>query len=401
MVLKSFVQGLTFKKAMLICVAMISILLCREISRVIEVGNQPTKYGDGYSEQNAVYGAKAFENLGIGKYYGLPDPCVGAAENATPCVYTHYPPGPEYFVYVSHLLTGSFNFDQLRILALITNFLLLFFTAWLLLKKFDHLFVIVLLGLLTVHPFFSRFWHNLHYQGFAFYLLFFQFAVSLFLKERKVATLAALFFCSFLQGWLSFDYFFVVALGPAVFYGFIYGFDFKKTAWIFLTCSAGFGIAHLAHFLQVIFYFGSFDKALEDFLNAAKNRANNEVIIINWVPEKALNPFKLVLMYFSRFTKRHGFLPVSLDKYILITLALGLIYSYFKAGRKFLKSNFDKKTMTYLLVGFIASSMWVIVMRQHSYIHFSFINQHYFLFVLMWIIWVLRKFFNLSMWPRT
>jgi hypothetical protein len=380
---------------MAICAIILSLLAIKEFMRIQEVGNQPSKYGDGYSEQNAIWGAKAYEKLGILSNAGLPDHCLFPSNSQNSCVYTHYPPGPEYLVLMSSRLVNSFDFNSLRIPALILNLMLLSLTIILLLKKLDHLFVVILLSILSLHPFFSRFMHNLHYQGHAFYLLFLQMAVTLFVKESPKKTFSSLFLLSFFQGWLSFDYFFIATLAPMVFYGFLHGFRKKETLLLTIFSGAGFALAHLLHFYQVILYYGSFEKAFEDFLNAAKNRTNNEIIVIKWVPQKALNPLKLLSIYFSRYTKRHGFLPISLDKYMLISMALIVSFGFMKF-RKSVFSFCFKKDLIDLSLAFFVSSLWIIVMRQHSFIHFSFINQHYFLFILVWIMWLLSRLTRLQ-----
>ena len=372
------------KKVFLICLILFGIHLSLEFLRVLQFKEGPTSIGDGYSEVNAVKGAQAFRMKGIFSDYGLPDHCYAESGGKNTCVYTHYPPGPEYIVYLSSFLVGNFNWFHLRMIPLVLNFLLLIIALLLFLGQFRPIQVLLFFILLGLHPFFWRFWHNMHYQGYAFYLLLVSFGVVLYSDKKFKAALVSLFAISFLQGFLSFDYFFLTTLAPVTFYSFIKGFEKRTAAKLLLVCGGGFAFAHALHFLQVIFHFGSFEAAFTDFRDAAKNRANNEVIVIDWVTTKALNPFKLFSMYMERYTRK-GFLPISLLKYFLLTIVTILVIRFYKI-RKLSTELFPTRVAKYLILALLVSSLWVLVMRQHSFIHYSFINQHFAFFVIF-ILW--------------
>src|SRR5258708_26430813 len=83
----------------------------------------------------------------------------------------------------------------------------------------------------------------------------------------------------FLQGWLTFDYFFLVALPPLAVELAMPRIDADyRPRWRLaltrtLLASGGFAAAHWFHFLEVWAYWGSFAAALNDFRSSAAHRA--------------------------------------------------------------------------------------------------------------------------------
>jgi len=131
-------------------------------------------------------------------------------------VYTHYPPGPDYMV---GLFLGLFPLDRLwllRALPLTLTYVGEVWLLWELRKRFGGPLAAIAVGLVSICGAIRLFSHGLHNQGYASALLLVQIAAVLmgvrYWEARTARRLAVggIATLAFLQGWLSFDFFFPV-----------------------------------------------------------------------------------------------------------------------------------------------------------------------------------------------
>src|SRR5262249_3738420 len=135
----------------------------------------------------------------------------------------------------------------------------------------------ILIAALAATPLLWTYMNGLHFQGYASALWLMQFAVLLQvywvrggLSRVQMGLLALL---GFGQGWLSFDFVFVVVLlalplwlmrrceGATL--------DRRALVWAIVAPLAGFCLAHLMHLVQVVIYFGGVKQAIDDYTRIA------------------------------------------------------------------------------------------------------------------------------------
>lgn len=374
------------KKALFILFAL---LILKEIIVAISIGQNPSPVGDKYSERNAINGAAYFlkhgvtSNSGLPHFSGveivpLPEDLKGSA------VYTHYPPGPEYLIWLSQNVCGSRNIMCQRFLPLTVNTALSLIFLITVLTLFTTKKSIILAFLLIAPPMFSYYMHGLHYQGYALSILLLQIALlwkylfhNLGFKDLNLL----LFFLSFLQGWLSFDYAFLATFCATPFL-ILERRPFKEWLLISFWSGLGFTAAHLIHFYQVITYLGSFEAAVADLLNAAKERALNTSNVIKPGIDK-LTPLSNLKDYLWRVSGRGKYLGVNLINIIWLIILLHFVQ---KIQLKWKNLNFSvnigRRDLVALLTSILVSGAWTMIMKQHAFIH-GFIARHYYLVYLI------------------
>ena len=157
---------------------------------------------------------------------------------------------------------------------------------------------------IAIVPMTSNMMHGLHCQSYAFSLLLIQsgLLLSIFRKKIKLKALhlSILFIIGFLQGWLSFDYFFIVSLSALPF-ALLYSpldkrEDKKQLLFAVLASAIGFGFAHFLHFIQVaIYYQGSLTAAYNDIFRVGRLRFDESGGSVNFVTSRILLDRKSVV----------------------------------------------------------------------------------------------------------
>ena len=189
-------------------------------------------------------------------------------------VYTHYPPGPEYILFVAQQVLGSEPVSRLRVVPLaLCGAAMLYFglNVW---RRFGEAAGwLTMLASLAAVPFYSAN-ASIHCLGYAQALLLAE--MGLCLGNSRLRAPALLL--GFLQGWMSFDFFFEVALVPLAVECALPWIApssrprYRLALWRCILAAAGFAVAHLMHLAQVAMFYGSVSGALGDLAGAAAYR---------------------------------------------------------------------------------------------------------------------------------
>ena len=238
--------------------------------------------------------------------------------------------------------------------------------------------------------------NGLHYQGYALSLILLQMSYSWYLfslpRAPRRRELAALFSLSFIQGWLSFDYFFISSLFPLSIY-FLGSkrslFDLGKHLFVSLgafVCAIGL------HFIQNTLYFATghrastwkfeyhsfvlaFEGAFRDLFMAAKYRSGS----IQPRPNSS----------FIEVTQRYTgeFLPSrsqggDVGMWIIgvaVTLALLVMIVSYARSRSSRSVRPRASLIMAPIMGYILSMLWPIVMRDPALdgTHMTFVPRHF------------------------
>jgi hypothetical protein len=398
---------------------------------IAQLDNSLSPLSDPFSEANALRSAKNYVDHGLFNNVGLPDQCNGYLfplagfksyfysktlqkaylnENATyrplasinlaenSCVYTHYPQGADLLAAFMTALGGQNNIDIYRLLPLTFHFIGVFFLGYTIASLFGPLRCLIALGYCFSLPMFYNMSIGLHYQGYAFALLLIEISLLLLLfndalnsRDRHIA-MASLAFLGFFQGWLSFDYVFLVilcpfALLPAV--SQITESSLKVAAKYSFLLGAGFTLAHFIHFLEVVAYFGSFEKAIRDFSYAAVKRSSE------LAPQFALSRGELVWIYLTEFSSRIDYFQIN---YFIMA---GVAFSYrlllipleaYSPKINCLSKNISFiRLFTVTTVSLTVSCLWIVLMKGHSMEHPHFIPRHLFLAYFIPMLYLLKS----------
>lgn len=279
-----------------------------QVWRLFAIGNGLAT--DAHSEADALRSADAYARDGLWSYHGLPRtlhgalfPTVGTiidhadASGMVPekfrvgfperlahrdaWVYTHYPPGPNLLCGLWAKICGLERIWVLRLFPLAFGLAAVAYFFQGLVRTLGPARALIIATACAALPMFGEYINGLHYFGYSLALVLVQLALLLeiFLGCRRWDVwLGAVFFTlGFLQGWLSFDQFFVVGLlalpfwwlrpeeGDAP--------SFKLLLLLVALPSAGFVLAHVLHFLQVVAELGGVQVALGEFHATAAERA--------------------------------------------------------------------------------------------------------------------------------
>lgn len=378
-----------------------------------QIGNTLSGSADAGSECAAINSGMHYYKRGFLSYAGLPDLAypkdklyVDPKDEPTNIqIYTHYPPGPNWLVGVGIHLCGPNNFPCYRRMPI-------FFTSFSLIVSYIIVAAVVgfawssilFIGLLQI-PMTSAMMHGLHYQGYALALIVLQMAFAWYvLATRKMVLkwhLATLFLLSFLQGWLSFDYFFIATLFPLPIAFLRHPMPSVRNMILTTVASlAGFTSAIALHFCQVAIYAASktpdglwnvslsalpagFEGAYQDFFRAAVVRSSGV--------ENQITPIGFVLRILERYltellpSESQGgqvgvwLLGAALGGAMVFLLGTYLFKASHSSMRKGLQPLFS------LLLALCISLLWVVIMRNHALdgTHLTFLPRHF--IVLLWV----------------
>jgi hypothetical protein len=396
------------------------ILLCSagalcSISQVRNWGNELSLV-DPYSEANALREVRHFLEDGLTRHDGLGtvyypgmyptegfarEPDVSRFGVSAEGVYTHYPPGPEYLLYAAAKLLGLEPVSRLRLLPIAIGWAATLFFGFAVRRRFGATVGWIVMAACMLTPAVTDGFVGLHAQGYAFALLL----VEIGCAVGAGATVAPFALLGFLQGWMTFDYVFLVAATPVAIelampqiepgYQRRWRMAFIRSSLAF----GGFAAAHALHFLQVCAYLGSFAAALRDLAHAAAFRAGAEIVDgpFGYLTRALLNlrlyyyglhPFSIALsppdpddiQDWSMFR----FMGLSLGPWwLLITVGL-LVWERLNPARNVAGLRWGWHAVC--LTGMIATSLWFVVMINHGSIHRHFLWRHLFLMFLFMVL---------------
>ena len=289
------------------CVALIQVL------SLIWIGNGLGKLSDSHSEADAVRSAEAYLQDGLTSHHGLPRilhgqrfPDVGtvkdhvdkdgmvppefrrgfppelAARDAW--VYTHYPPGPNLLCGVFAHVFGLERVWLWRLLPVSIGLGATAFFMWTLMNLFGAWRGAFIAAACAMVPRVITQMPGLHCHGYTFAVLLVQISLTLRLfwggNGLRPWQWASLLGLGFLQGWLTFDQFFVLSFVAVPLW--LMRRTEGVTPPIRSVCLAvglpllGFGAGHALHFFQVAVELGGMAPALAEFRNTATERAGTD-----------------------------------------------------------------------------------------------------------------------------
>jgi hypothetical protein len=371
---------------------------------------------DTYSEANALREARHFREDGLTLHYGLGTvyypgmyPTEGFAKEidvsrygvSAEGVYTHYPPGPEYLLYAAEKLLGPEPVSRLRLLPIAIGWAAMLYLGLAIRRRFGSAVGWAVIGACVFAPTTTDGFIGLHYQGYAAALLMVEIGIAIGANAR----LAPFAILGFLQGWLSFDYVFLVAVTPLALEVVLPRIDpeyqprWRLTLLRCMLAGGGFAAAHGLHFLQVCAYWGSLDAAWRNFLGAAAYRAGvtpgdgsvgyfGQALSNVKLYYYSLHPFTLTgspdpdnVMDWAAFR----FLGLSLGPWWLLITVWLMVWEKLSPGRDdigSLRTNWHLVCLT----GLVVTSLWFVVMVNHGMVHRHFLYRHLFLMFFVMIL---------------
>jgi hypothetical protein len=187
-------------------------------------------------------------------------------------VYTHYPPGPEYLLYLAEAMFGPEPVSRLRLLPLALSGV---FYGLSLKRRFGVVAAsLVMLASLAVVPFTDAN-SSVHEYGYALALLLVEIGVAIGRNSLRWPFVLI----GFVQGWLSFDQVFLLVLTPLAVELSLplicpgYKVRLRLAIERCVLAGVGFTVAHLLHFAEVSAFYGSVDAAFADMQDSARWRA--------------------------------------------------------------------------------------------------------------------------------
>lgn len=366
---------------------------------------------DPFSEANAIREVWNFRDYGIAANDGLGNvlrpgmyPGEGFAGHSEywphslgpTGVYTHYPPGPEYLLYVATKIFGPSPVSRLRILPLVICWGAALFFGLAIRRRFGAAVgYIVMLGC-SVLPMFSDANTYLHYDGYAFALLLIEIGLILQAPVRAPGFLCL----GFLQGWLSFDYFFLVTLTPIALEIALSRMPnghvpcLRRGIVRSVAAGAGFAIAHALHFAEVCVYLGGFGAAVHDLADAAAYRSGVEqpggilahlLLIKEVVQYYFVGPYPVSTYFWD--LGAHD--PESWRAFRFLGFSLGLWWLLLSVVAAVAALRGVLKIGDWLIVslcGFVPAMAWMLVMTSHAVMHRHFLYRHLFVCFLVWLL---------------
>jgi hypothetical protein len=268
-------------------------LVVSQVLFIRSIGNGVSRFGDPYSEANAFRAAEFYATFGFLVDAGLPHIVYGAQFPGVGWVtdlyryplprgvYTRYPPLPDIICGILERVVGREYRWAWRILPVAVGLLALALVFGLLRGAMGPLPAAWLAVSVGVAPLTWTFLHGLHFEGYAHALAIVQIALvaSILLSARgpSRAEGLTLFGMALCQGFLSFEYCFVVCLMVVPMY-FVARADGGRPDWssvlvVGALSATGFIVAHGFHFVQVAVFYGSVQEGVRDLASRARFRS--------------------------------------------------------------------------------------------------------------------------------
>jgi hypothetical protein len=391
---------------------------------------QASHWGDGlsrvdpFSESNVVREVRHFledgfwRNAGLGTVYypGLySDQGFESRPHNEPGVtpdgvYTHYPPGPEWLAYAAAVVLGPTPLWHLRMLPAALTLAATIWFGLQIRRRFGPAVGWIVMAACALTPSFSDAATSLHDHGYEFALLLVEIGLCLDRRPRMLPFLAL----GFVQGWLSFDYVFLVTFTPLAIVVALARLEHDEGGWPAhnaglslgvrrcLLAGAGFTIAHLLHFAQVCVFFGSVHATIADLAEAAAHRSGAEADkgvldhVLNMVALAAyyvVTPVPIRTFFWHPYSESptswqgFRFLGMSLGVWWIVVLACLPLRNAWAAR---IGAPADRTLLKDWLwvsaAGVMPSLMWPLVMLNHGQVHVHFLYRHLFLAFFLWLL---------------
>jgi hypothetical protein len=366
----------------------------QQVSKAYVLNNELTDTGDNYSEANDMRAAEGYAVMGLTSNVGLPDASFGSSYEGLggkhdpllcprqPCVYLHYPPGPELALGVMARLFGLKRLFVFRLFPITLGLASLLALGAALFKAVGPVRAAAVMWLIGGVPMTSNMMHVIALHEYALAFFTFELALLIYTFTQPVTRrwhLVAIGMAAFCEGWTAFDYVFLVSLGPlAVFLAFK---DLRnpvsrrRLMLIILSAGGAYALANVLHFLQVAAYLGSVREALWNFAAAGKNRTQGPT----WVHPPISGWLGLLFYYWVNLLPKKEFYDGNFVA--LLAVVISLLWpkrssvTLGRWGSLVWRSSWSKLASFLLMLGLCSG--WIVVMQQHASIHGHFLPRLY------------------------
>ena len=305
-----------------------------------------------------------------------------------------------------------------RIFPLIIGIISVILFAYMMISSFDIVKATIIIVAVSTAGMTSNLIGHLGLEGYTTPLYILQLGMFLYIFKKgenfKSKYCMVLFLLGFLQGWLTYDLFFVVSFAGIPF-ALLYATpnkseSIKRFFYALIFPLAGFGLAHVLHLVQFAVYYDSIKAAFDDLLNSAQYRSQGGSDHVYG----DINKFKMERGQGSdigRITLLKHYINNWVDfpdyfvsfvrpfkKFIVIIFVMTL----FQDVRMKIKKPFQvllKWTSSYattiaILTAFLISILWLVVMKQFSGVNElkPFVTRHFFLIYFICIVTVVDSF---------
>ena len=381
--------------APLIVVLILTYVKANEISKL---GNNVLLSGNVVSEENSMLAARDWQQRGFWRHVALPKYTMlssGPWGDSPLDVYTHYPPGSEWTAYAMSQAcgierTGCWRMAPLALglvaIGIFISSIFVLFETW----KAALISIILLITPTTTHML-----EGLGYESYAQSLLLLELsAVILWATSGRINhkyVLGCLFAISFTAGLYSLDYIVLMAASPIVLALFL-GLGRVYSLRLGASAFAGFLSANFLHFIQVVWFYGSFRTALADFSESGMYRCCESMPDQPWGTYSDLKFFEILNTHLTTNAFRASMFGFNLEYFFIVG---GMIFMWPKPlGLQFtrnyrLKWSVSRTALPIAIGAFSVSSAWTLMFRQHSAVHI-FTSRHFFFAYIMFILLVLE-----------
>lgn len=379
--------------------ALFVLLAAAQVCLLSLTGNGLLYMGDTHSEADAIRAAEAYVHDGLGSHHGLPRMLYGhrfprdgtvldhvdehgevplhfrasfppADADPQEWPFTHYPPGSDLILGTEATLFGLDPLWRLRVAPIVFGLLAIVVFFQTLVRTFGAERGLLMAAACAVVPMFSTQMGGFFFQGYAMALLLLQISLLLRIFWSSVPPgwrcYLACFALGFLQGWLSFDLFFVVSLLAIPFWlwrrkaGATQ--PLRTVFWLTAVTGSAYALAHVLHFWEVAADLGGLQAALAEFRNTATDRAGLG----------AGMPYLEAVRHATYANIRQMFKPTLWQFGPFLLLACGAA-GYLALQRRLVAP-------LALAAALLLCYLWTLAMPQHTMGNFHFTSRHFIVF---------------------
>jgi hypothetical protein len=392
--LKQIIQIVVEIVALVAVLSMLIPVVREQLEIAQRVGNRPSSQADAPSEFDALTSGMHYYMDGFLKHVGLPNrggPPHKLYDDPSDVpdlelIYTHYPPGPNWLTGLAIMTFGPKQVPLYRLFPIGFSVAGLVLTYALIRNVVGAMLAAAAVIVLLQVPMTTAMMHGLFYHPYAITLVLVQMAF-LFNRLEKTSRLSwsslyLLAGISFIQGWLSFDWCFVVMFAP---FAVVSCWRDSTRRWEMVRaasfCVFGFTCAHVLHFAQVWAFRSSFAHAFEDLFGAARFRMLGEGPKL--VPENGTVVIlqKYILTLFPSWSQASYFSWLMPAVGAILALILGALRRLTRGDSG--ETKIVIPALISMAIGFGISLLWILAMKNHALEpgHWLFLPRHLIIFL--------------------
>jgi hypothetical protein len=400
---------------------------------LLKIGNGLSPF-DTFDEADAVRSGEAYAKEGFTSHHGMPRILYGSRfpkdgavwdhvdtdgfvkpiyrqsfpegmSNPNEWVYTHYPPGPDLW---SGVLARCFGLDQLwrwRLAPISFAFIAVIIFYRTLSRSFGVDRGALITAACAILPLANTYMPGLHFEGYSYTFLLLQLSamIKILWGKSRFWHWLILFLLGFVQGWFSFDLFFVVCFSFAPLW--LMRRAEGNSSSLRLICFgvglplAGFGFAHFLHLLQVAAELGGIRQAITELTHTAVDRVGITVGVDQF---SYLKSFKqMSYLYIREFLRLYN---QFFGPFMVLAIAAGLLVAGFCRTRLallpfrkqiqwviFFSWPGPKKLWLTFMSAFFVCALWPIVMPGANVGNFHIYPRDFFFFYFVLVLAVVKS----------